>query len=124
MLHIRYHIVDVAPVIIDAACQLANKHPLRAYDAVQLATACLANQGLLGAGKPPLTFVCADDRLISIAQIEGLLTENPNRHPYSYSAERVFSPCHPRQTTERLIPPTHNPKQAQPIALADFLARL
>ena len=81
MLHIRYHIVDVAPVTIDASCQLANKHPLRAYDAVQLATACLANQGLLGAGKPPLTFVCADDRLISIAQIEGLLTENPNRHP-------------------------------------------
>jgi predicted nucleic acid-binding protein len=76
----RYRIVDVMSMTIDTACQLANRHPLRAYDAVQLATAWLANQRLLDAGKSPLTFVCADDRLISIAQTEGLLVENPNHH--------------------------------------------
>jgi hypothetical protein len=29
----------------------------------------------------PVTFVCADERLIAIAQAEGLLTNNPNHHP-------------------------------------------
>jgi len=33
------------------------------------------------ASKPPLAFICADDRLIAIAQAEGLLTDNPNHHP-------------------------------------------
>lgn len=34
----RYDVVDVMPAAIEAAQQLANRHPLRAYDAVQLAT--------------------------------------------------------------------------------------
>ena len=60
---------------------VANRQPLRAYDAVHLATAWLLNEELLRAGQPPLTFVCADDRLMTIAQAEGLLTDNPNHHP-------------------------------------------
>lgn len=77
----KYNIIDVMPLTIDTACQLANKHPLRAYDAVQLATAWLSNQALLGASEPPLTFICADNNLVAIAQVEGLLTNNPNHHP-------------------------------------------
>ncbi len=76
-----YYLLDLTPVTVDTARQLANRHPLRAYDAVQLAKAWLLNQELLRAGEPPLTFVCADDRLIAVAQAEGLLTENPNDHP-------------------------------------------
>ncbi len=77
----RYILVDVMPVTIDTACQLANKHPLRAYDAVHLATALLWNQELQRAQKPPLTFISADEHLLAIAQAEGLLTDNPNLHP-------------------------------------------
>jgi len=77
----RYNLVDITPVTIDTARRLANQHPLRAYDAVQLATAWLSNQELLSAGEQPLTFVCADDRLIAVAQTEGLLTDNPSHHP-------------------------------------------
>jgi predicted nucleic acid-binding protein len=76
----RYNILAVEPVVIDTARRLANHHPLRAYDAVQLATAWLANRRLVQAGQQPLTFVCADDRLIDCARAEGLLTENPNHH--------------------------------------------
>jgi predicted nucleic acid-binding protein len=76
----RYNTIDVTPTIVDTACLLANRRPLRAYDAVQLATAWLAQQERFRAGLPPLTFVCADDRLISTAEAEGLLTENPNHH--------------------------------------------
>lgn len=77
----RYYLLDLTPATVDAARRLANHHPLRAYDAVQLATAWLLNQALLRASEPPLTFICADDRLITVAQAEGLLTENPNHHP-------------------------------------------
>jgi predicted nucleic acid-binding protein len=77
----RYNIVDVDPMVVEIARQLANRHPLRAYDAVQLATAWLANRELIQAGQSPLTFICADDHLIAIAQAEGLLTDNPHHHP-------------------------------------------
>jgi predicted nucleic acid-binding protein len=77
----RYRLVDVMPATVNTARRLANQHPLRAYDAVQLATAWLLNQDLLNTNKPPLTFICADDRLITVAQAEGLLTDNPNHHP-------------------------------------------
>jgi len=79
---IRYKckILDVEPMVIDAARRLANQHPLRAYDAVQLATAWLLNTDLVHTGRPLLTFICADDRLLAIAQAEGLLTDNPNHH--------------------------------------------
>ena len=76
----RYEMIAVEPAVIDTAWQMADRSPLRAYDAVQLASAWLANQKLVQAGRSPLTFVCADDRLIAIAQAEGLLTENPNHH--------------------------------------------
>ncbi|MBL7063143.1 MAG: type II toxin-antitoxin system VapC family toxin [Anaerolineae bacterium] len=76
----RYSLLDVMPVTIDTARQLANQYPLRAYDAVQLATAWLLNQELLHASRPSLTFICADDRLITIAQAAGLRTDNPNHY--------------------------------------------
>ena len=76
----RYNLIEVTPTVIDTARLLANRHPLRAYDAVQLASAWLAHQERLRTELPPLTFVCADDRLIGIAQAEGLLTDNPNDH--------------------------------------------
>jgi predicted nucleic acid-binding protein len=76
----HYNLLDIMPVTIDTARRLANRHPLRAYDAVQLATARLLNKDLLRTNKPPLTFICANDRLIAIAQAEGLLTDNPNHH--------------------------------------------
>ena len=76
----RYNILDVETMVIDTARQMANRHPLRAYDAVQLATAWSLNQDLVNSGESPLTFICADDRLLAIAQAEGLHTDNPNHH--------------------------------------------
>jgi len=76
----RYVLAEADPAILSSAQQLALRYPLRAYDAVQLATAEFSNEQLVQARKPPLTFVCADDRLLAIAQAEGLLVENPNHH--------------------------------------------
>ena len=77
----RYSTLRVTPQLIDIACRLADRWPLRAFDAVHLAAAWLLNQNLLTSGHAPLTFVCADIRLLDIAQSEGMLTENPNDHP-------------------------------------------
>jgi predicted nucleic acid-binding protein len=75
-----YNVLDVTPKVIEAARLFVDDHPLRAYDAVHLATAWLTNGQLVRATQPPLTFVCADDRLLDIAAAIGLLTDNPNHH--------------------------------------------
>jgi hypothetical protein len=45
-----------------------------------LASALFANSRLVSLGQPAMTFVCADDLLIAIAQAEGLAADNPNYH--------------------------------------------
>ncbi len=67
-------------VTVDTACKLSGTHRLRAYDAIHLATALLLNGEMIRNNKPPLTFICADNRLLEIAQAENLRTENPNDH--------------------------------------------
>lgn len=75
----RYIVADVMPITVETACELSETHPLlRAYDAIHLATALLINCEIVRNNKPPLTFICADKRLLEIAQAENLQTENPN----------------------------------------------
>jgi predicted nucleic acid-binding protein len=76
----QYRIVPTQPLIIDLATELLQRHPLRAYDAVQLASASLVNQSLIAHGLSPLIFVTADDRLIAAAGGEAITAENPNLH--------------------------------------------
>lgn len=75
----QYFIVAIDKTVIDLAGQLVNQHPLRAYDAVQLAAA-LSLQGQLTPPNASLTFLTADTRLLAIAQAENLLADNPNLH--------------------------------------------
>jgi len=65
--------------VIDQAVELTQKHRLRGYDAVQLASAILANRILMEQGHSPLTFVAADSDLLSAAQAEGLPIEDPTQ---------------------------------------------
>jgi len=57
-----------------------ERYPLRAYDAVQLASAIFARSGMQAAGASPLSFLSADTRLLTAAQAEGFVTDNPNLH--------------------------------------------
>lgn len=66
-----------APVLAEAKA-LLERHPLRAYDAVQLASALVLWRQIQSRGA--LTFLSADDRLLVAAQAEGLATDNPNHH--------------------------------------------
>jgi uncharacterized protein len=77
----EYRLVPTEHLIIDLAVDLIQRYPLRAYDAVQLATAITVNRSLVAHNLPPLSFVSADDHLIAAAQAEGLTADNPNWHP-------------------------------------------
>lgn len=65
---------------IRLAVDLTRRHPLRAYDALQLATALQLAETLQAEGFS-LTFVSADERLCAAAEGEGLTTVNPNYLP-------------------------------------------
>jgi len=60
------------------AVDLTRSHPLRAYDAVQLASALVLAEALRPYGRPAPTFVSADARLCEAAPREGLEVINPN----------------------------------------------
>lgn len=76
-----YATVDIDDPLVDLAADLAKRHRLRGYDAVQLAAAVTFQTMLASAQLPALTFLSADVLLLQAAQQEGLLVDNPNLHP-------------------------------------------
>jgi predicted nucleic acid-binding protein len=77
----EYQFVELTSAAVERARRLLERHPLRAYDAVQLASALMVQDTLVSAGLPALTFLAADDRLLAAAQAEGLATDNLNAYP-------------------------------------------
>lgn len=77
----NYFTVEITPVLLSVAMNLATKHALRGYDAVQLAAALEANDERAANGLPSLTLVSADMELNAAAQAEELNVENPNNYP-------------------------------------------
>lgn len=80
-LALRYNIIELTSDVADRAADLARSRGLRAYDSVQLATALTIDALNRDAGFDPVTFVCADVRLLQAAAVEGLVVEDPNKHP-------------------------------------------
>jgi len=76
----RFQSWDVDDEVVELATDLTQRHPLRGYDAVHLATALTLNRALIGNSLPPLIFVAADDVLCKAAEKEKLTVENPNQH--------------------------------------------
>ena len=74
----RFEQIAVEERIIHRAAALVSRHPLRAYDAVQLASALVLAEALRPYGRPAPTFVSADARLCEAARREGLEVINSN----------------------------------------------
>lgn len=74
-----FRLIDITSSLLAGSMDLAERHALRGYDAVQLAAALAARSAALSAGIS-LTFVSADLELNSAAATEGLAVENPNNH--------------------------------------------
>jgi predicted nucleic acid-binding protein len=78
----RYQVLDADLDTTLRAVKLAERYPLRAYDAMHLSTALKATETLVKQGLPPCIFVSADAVLLTAARAEGLSTENPNDHDH------------------------------------------
>lgn len=77
----EYVQLDLTQSLVDLACELAQRHRLRAYDAVQLAGA-LETHGVRAANsRPRLALLSADDDLNAAADVEGLTVDNLNARP-------------------------------------------
>ncbi|MFN0073683.1 MAG: hypothetical protein ACKVVP_19555, partial [Chloroflexota bacterium] len=76
----QYSVLETNREMIDLAVRLTQRHRLRGYDAVQLASALIATELLIAAGRQRPTLVSADRDLIVAALSEGLSTENPLDH--------------------------------------------
>ncbi|MGH9948010.1 MAG: type II toxin-antitoxin system VapC family toxin [Pyrinomonadaceae bacterium] len=80
-LNAEYLNLEIISALLQDAQNLARKHLLRGYDAVQLAVAIDFNREQLAVGLPAVTLVSADTELLDAARAEGLLVENSNQHP-------------------------------------------
>lgn len=76
-----YYALPVTLAVIGRAMDLPEKHGLRGYDAVQLASALLLEAQAIRTGLGHLVFICADNNLNAAAAAEGLATDDPNAHP-------------------------------------------
>ena len=76
-----YRLIPLTAVLLGRTRLLLERHPLRTYDALHLASALEVSARLASAGLPQLTFLAADARLLVAATAEGLPTDNPNNYP-------------------------------------------
>jgi uncharacterized protein len=76
----RFRVMGVDSNLVVGASELAQVHPLRAYDAVHLATALYLKTWLAQQRLPACVLVSADEDLLAAARGEGLVVENPNDH--------------------------------------------
>jgi uncharacterized protein len=74
----EYIKVEVDFELLNLAVKLAKRNALKAYDALQLASAVLMKEGIwLNGEADKITFVVADISLEKAAQAEGFVTINP-----------------------------------------------
>ncbi len=77
----RYVIVEATPQLVTDAMLVARRYGLRAYDAVQLASALEANRIYESSGVGLVTLISAGLELNAAAAASGLQVDNPNAHP-------------------------------------------
>jgi uncharacterized protein len=77
----EYNTIEVTPALLMTAVALVETHGLRAYDAVQLATATMLQAYRATLALTNLIFASADHDLNTAAVAEGLCVEDPNTHP-------------------------------------------
>ena len=76
----HFVLLPVDRLVIDRAVELTQRHRLRGYDAVQLATALVTNETLQTQNLPSPIFVASDRDLLTAATAEGIPVDNPLNH--------------------------------------------
>jgi len=75
-----FFIIEVNSALIWEAMALAEKHPLRGYDAVQLTAALEVARRRTAQELSPPELISADTALNDAALLEGLRIDDPNNH--------------------------------------------
>lgn len=81
----QYQVLAINDALIEEAMNVAERHRLRGYDAVQFTAAIEVHTRLAAMGGPSLgglglTLVSADQELNNAATARGLAVEDPNTH--------------------------------------------
>lgn len=76
----QYYVIDITASLLTTAVFLVETYGLRAYDAVQLATATTLNAHREVLSLTSLTFVSADQELNAAAMAQNLPVDDPNLH--------------------------------------------
>lgn len=76
----EYRALNISPHLLRRAAELAQKHQLRAYDAVQLACALMLYDRARSRGIATFVLISSDNALNEAALTEGLRVEDPNTH--------------------------------------------
>ncbi|MFV9505916.1 MAG: type II toxin-antitoxin system VapC family toxin [Oscillochloridaceae bacterium umkhey_bin13] len=76
----RYWLIQTTNPVLARARLLLERHVIRSYDALHLASALIAHDRRVMIGLAKLTFLAADQRLLAAAIAEGLVVDNPNNH--------------------------------------------
>ena len=74
-------IAEVTGQIASHAITLVERHGLRGFDAVHVASALAVDRPYQARRLPRVVFVSADARQLQAARAEGLPTDDPNLHP-------------------------------------------
>ena len=75
----RFVVIALSGEVLEEAADLTQRHPLKAYDAVQLAVASRQNRALATV-RQSLIFISGDKTLLTAAKAEGLAADNPFDH--------------------------------------------
>jgi hypothetical protein len=73
----EYLVFELDEVVLEEARNVLVRHPLRALDALYLASAVVAERDL----GVKLTFISANVKLLPVATAEGFTTDDPNLYP-------------------------------------------
>ena len=77
----RYELLPTHRTIINRAAELCQKHPLRGFDAIHLASGLQLQETLVQQEEGvTITYVTGDDPLVTAGQTEGLTMDNPFWH--------------------------------------------
>jgi uncharacterized protein len=77
----HFQVIPLDSLLLDQAMGIVAIHPLRAADAVQLATALFLRSQCLASGLSAPQFLSADRDLNQAAALEGMPVDDPNQHP-------------------------------------------